>query len=384
MEPRHHRSPILVTLVHGTFDRDARWTRPESEICKELKLCLGERLYLQAFQWSGKNSEKARSVAVKQFIDHITAQNSYFPSSPHFLIGHSHRGNIIKQALEEADKLRDGITGVVTISTPFIRYEPRNILGAMSQLFWIWGVILTAAVFLLSLYILGIVGLVLSLLPIPFLFLLIVAGAVVLAPCEYILIKAYLDGIRSKIEIGIKARWETLLRARPSAVPLLNPFLCIFTPTDEVNLIIKGTYATTFAWRVAEWVGKFLARPGRAIFSSQNLADLSGAYLIFGGIFFFFVIGGNMTGHGPSWTLAQAFVLPAILMALVLSLGIPIAVMWALSLFGTSSVKESLAVSIRASMQPNGVKNVRFVSISAVTAARISRVEERAHRNHVQ
>ena len=152
-------------------------------------------------------------------------------------------------------------------------------------------------------------------------------------------------------------------------------------PADEVNFIFKGAYSTTFAWRVAEAVGKLVARPGKAFLKSKLPAELSGSLIIFGGIFCFFVIGGNTTGHATSWSLAQGLVFPVALLALLLSLGIPIAVMWAIALFGTSNIQDSLAVSLRTSMRPNGVKNVRFFSVSPVAAARAYLRRRNVHTN---
>lgn len=365
MRTSPHSSPVLVTLVHGTFDRDARWTNANSEICKKLSRSVGERLYLLPFRWSGNNSEKARALAVKQFIDHLATQSSYFPTSPHFLVAHSHGGNIIVQALRECEIPQARILGIVTISTPFIRYGRREVFGAISQLFWIWKIILTVACFLLTLYVLAPF---LALIKIPFFSLLIIGVAVILAPLEYVFIKTYLEQARKRIELAIKARQDILLRSQENQPTLLCPLLCISTPADEVNLIFRGAYFTTLVWRVAEALGTVLAKIGKAILDSDIVANMIGFFILCLGLFCFAVIGGNATGHATSGGLARSLVFPATLLAMALSLGIPISVMWALALFGTSNVQDTLAVIIHTSMRPDGVQNIRFFTVSPIAA----------------
>jgi hypothetical protein len=364
------RSPILVTLVHGTFDCGARWTKPDSEICRKLSLSVGEHLYVLPFEWSGKNSERARALAVNQLIDHLAAQQSYFPTSPHFLIGHSHGGNIVKQALGHAEKQRNRISGVVTISTPFIRYNRRKTFGALSQIFWVWTVLLAATSFLWTLYILG---LLIALIRIPFVPLILLVASFLLGPLEYLLIQAHLEKVRKRIEATIKKRQDILLRQ--TYAPLLCPFLCISTPTDEVNLIFKGAYFTTLGWRAAKGLGKAFQKIGNSEFVTSMIGFLTVSY----GIFCFFVIIGNATGNAPSWSLTQSLVFPAVLVAVVLSLGIPISVILALALFGTPSVQDTLAITIQTSMRPDGVTNVQFLSVSPIAAIRAYFARRNAH-----
>jgi hypothetical protein len=51
-------------------------------------------------------------------------------------------------------------------------------------------------------------------------------------------------------------------------------------------------------------------------------------------------------------------------------LGIPIAVMWALALFGTADIQDALAISVRTSMQPDGVKNIKLIRVPPAAAVR--------------
>ena len=99
MESVQQRTPIILTLIHGTFDTNARWTDPDSAFSKTITETIGGDVLITKFKWSGRNSEGDRRAAAKQLIDHIAANSTYFPASPHFLVGHSHGGNIVRWAL---------------------------------------------------------------------------------------------------------------------------------------------------------------------------------------------------------------------------------------------------------------------------------------------
>jgi hypothetical protein len=100
MHPQHNNELFtLVTLVHGTFDRHARWTKPDSLVCRRLQTAV-EKLHIAPFDWSGLNSYLGRELAASDLADHIAYVTKRYPASRHFLIGHSHGGNLIKWALE--------------------------------------------------------------------------------------------------------------------------------------------------------------------------------------------------------------------------------------------------------------------------------------------
>ena len=73
----------VVTLVHGTFARGAPWTQPGSALSKAVCEHFGGRVQLRRFDWSGRNSFRARAkgaealaaegVLVDRAVDAATA-----------------------------------------------------------------------------------------------------------------------------------------------------------------------------------------------------------------------------------------------------------------------------------------------------------------------
>lgn len=53
---------VLITLIHGTWARDAPWTQPTSELATALGKSLGD-VRFERFSWSGANSHRARCRA---------------------------------------------------------------------------------------------------------------------------------------------------------------------------------------------------------------------------------------------------------------------------------------------------------------------------------
>ena len=114
----------VITLVHGTWAKNAPWTHPESPLCKALNDQLGSA-HIWTFLWSGRNSHNARVSAALDLRAHLHSLKLKFPRSRHYLIAHSHGGNVCLYALREK-ALRDGISGVVCLSTPFLVAPPRD------------------------------------------------------------------------------------------------------------------------------------------------------------------------------------------------------------------------------------------------------------------
>ena len=53
----------VVTLIHGTWAKNAAWIRPDSVLSKALRERLGQDTKIFPFIWSGCNSPSARSSA---------------------------------------------------------------------------------------------------------------------------------------------------------------------------------------------------------------------------------------------------------------------------------------------------------------------------------
>ena len=104
---------------------------------------------IERFQWSGKNSPKYRHLAAEQLADTLRVQKRDHPSAKHFVIGHSHGGNIALKAVESAKLFED--IGIVCLSTPFF-HVGRRIYGTGAEL---WAISLGAVILsvLMSIYI---------------------------------------------------------------------------------------------------------------------------------------------------------------------------------------------------------------------------------------
>ena len=130
----------IVTLVHGTWARNASWIQDDSKLCRTLKQNLGPNIKFKRFYWSGKNTHSARSKAVDDLKDQLKSQIEEHPESKHYVISHSHGGNIAFRAAGHAS-LTDRITGVVCMSTPFLSVSNRD-FGTESPLQHLAGLIL--------------------------------------------------------------------------------------------------------------------------------------------------------------------------------------------------------------------------------------------------
>ncbi|MEU4475580.1 alpha/beta hydrolase [Micromonospora sp. NPDC023888] len=118
----------VITLVHGTFARDAPWTRPNSALSTSLERA---GCHVTRFPWSGRNSHRARSDAAEGLTEHLQRQLTEHPLARHWVIAHSHGGNV---ALHAADRLRTergraARVTTVTLATPFLHARPRSITG---------------------------------------------------------------------------------------------------------------------------------------------------------------------------------------------------------------------------------------------------------------
>src|ERR1041385_8003393 len=131
----------VFTLVHGTFAKDAHWTRDGSALrASVIKACGTANAVFRPFEWSGKNSLGERRKAALRLETHLANLIREFPNDEHFVIAHSHGGNIVLYALANT-ALRSRLAGVVCLSTPFLSVALRpkheqaanvwsNILGA--------------------------------------------------------------------------------------------------------------------------------------------------------------------------------------------------------------------------------------------------------------
>ena len=60
-----HSAKTVVTLVHGTFARRAKWVQSSSLIYRELTKNLPAPVVITTFGWSGRNSASAEKGPLK-------------------------------------------------------------------------------------------------------------------------------------------------------------------------------------------------------------------------------------------------------------------------------------------------------------------------------
>lgn len=114
----------VITLVHGTWARDAPWTQESSLLCQTLCKLLPEPVKLERFLWSGQNSHRARREAGYRLEHHLRRLVAKYPSAEHYVVCHSHGGNVALYALRD-EGLQKRLAGVVCLSTPFLNFSER-------------------------------------------------------------------------------------------------------------------------------------------------------------------------------------------------------------------------------------------------------------------
>jgi pimeloyl-ACP methyl ester carboxylesterase len=132
--PDSNNVPAVVILVHGTWGRGvipwlkkpvATWCEENSDVCKVCREELGERTVFIPFPWSGANSPAARLDASEKLAGRLAQIRKEHPSSPIFLITHSHGGNVAMYCMKDEDS-RNQVAGLVCFSTPFLHVGVRN------------------------------------------------------------------------------------------------------------------------------------------------------------------------------------------------------------------------------------------------------------------
>src|SRR5688572_22392534 len=92
---------VVVTLVHGTFARRADWTLPSSRLSRSILDTVHGPVRFEQFLWSGWNAVTSRRRGVERLTLHLAASLARWPNAKHFVIGHSHGGNIAFQAMRD-------------------------------------------------------------------------------------------------------------------------------------------------------------------------------------------------------------------------------------------------------------------------------------------
>ncbi len=121
---------FIITWIHGTFAPGAGWANAEdSALRKALLAAFPDQVECRSFNWSGKNTHEARLMAAAEFAAHQKTTSLADAGIPNFVISHSHGGNVALYALMTHDY---SPAGIITMGTPFITCEPRNLKSSGS------------------------------------------------------------------------------------------------------------------------------------------------------------------------------------------------------------------------------------------------------------
>lgn len=90
-------------------------------------------LEFRIFRWSGLPCHIARHLASKRLRDFLGHQIDRPPGGRHYIVAHSHGGNIALYAMRDKE-LAERIDGIITLSTPFLvpRKRDLSLLGRVS------------------------------------------------------------------------------------------------------------------------------------------------------------------------------------------------------------------------------------------------------------
>ena len=125
MECNQHT--VVVFLVHGTFASNAPWTCPGSRFRAILACTLKnlgyDTVYFRNPDWGGGNSHEARragaAILARKFMRSVRS----FPNAHHFVVAHSHGGNVALLAIRRSKVLREHGVGIVFLATPFLKFH---------------------------------------------------------------------------------------------------------------------------------------------------------------------------------------------------------------------------------------------------------------------
>jgi pimeloyl-ACP methyl ester carboxylesterase len=127
-----------VLLIHGTFantrsNGDVGWWQPGSEFCGKMDALLRkERAAARCwadkttFAWTGKNSELARHEAGRALALQLANLEEDKMIERYHLIGHSHGGNVILNALRDLPSKPGKLGAVLFMGTPILSFRHRE------------------------------------------------------------------------------------------------------------------------------------------------------------------------------------------------------------------------------------------------------------------
>lgn len=127
---RDSRPDHIVVLIHGTWARNAGWTRAGSPMRRLIEAGLAPAsVKFVTPQWPGWNRSLTRTAAVRNIASECGKVPGWTTARRH-VIAHSHAGNI---ALQVAKDPSVELMGVAFLSTPFLHGTAGNMPESLIQ-----------------------------------------------------------------------------------------------------------------------------------------------------------------------------------------------------------------------------------------------------------
>lgn len=125
--PRTRRRWLHPTRSAWELRERSSWLGPRSQLRRTLAQ-LGDTGNVRVFPffWSGRNGVLARTAAATRLKKKVEMRLQEYPGARHFIIAHSHGGNVALYAIRESPLMRSQLDGLVFLSTPFLHVERRE------------------------------------------------------------------------------------------------------------------------------------------------------------------------------------------------------------------------------------------------------------------
>lgn len=146
---------LRVFLVHGTFAKEAEWTRDESPFCEHIQRELPD-IHICRTPWTGRNTSRARHAGVQTLSGQLRDSLAANPLDQHLVIGHSHGGTIAFQAVNCVEFVER--VPAILLSTPVLTPRKRRLSGRLN---WVFAL----SAYFSTVIVLGTIGVLLDLSP---------------------------------------------------------------------------------------------------------------------------------------------------------------------------------------------------------------------------
>lgn len=333
----------VFTLVHGTFAPNAAWTQEHSEFYRVLQQQLGGQTIHRRITWYGflgsgaNNGHDYRIAGGTTLAEALRASFCEFPDAEHWVIAHSHGGNVAFYALRDRE-VACRLDGIVTMATPFIQCKPRTYSDSVIKLWAFLPMPLSLLPLLvlsdtLAHYVFGVSGKTAD--------FLTLTGTLI---GETLLFILYCNS--EQLPATLSARQKATIEKLTLPTPTRQRVLCLSILGDEARGLLKGMYMIA-AWPHWLWDGLIYMLLMLVIFVLA---------LIFGDAFLSSMSGitglarlKGALGAALGWGMLIGYVnllVMAILPKLTRALGIG---------FGQESLVDNLLVDIRSEVIPGDV-----------------------------